>query len=154
MEKFNQIGDGLFIGPQPTEQDLLEAKRSGVRTVIDMRMPGETPTPNAAQVRRIGLDYFNIPVDKAALSEASIKELERVMGAVEGPTLLHCATGARAALMLALSRSRENGWDAERTFLEAHRFGFDIRGPENFRNFVKSVTDGGEEQPRKNKENS
>jgi uncharacterized protein (TIGR01244 family) len=141
MEKFNQIGDGLFIGPQPTEQDLLEAKRSGVRTVIDMRMPGETPTPNAAQVRRIGLNYFNIPVDKAALSEASIKELERVMGAVEGPTILHCATGARAALMLALSRSRENGWDAERTFLEARSFGYDIQESANFRNFVMLVTE-------------
>lgn len=153
MEKFNQIGDGLFIGPQPTEQDLLEAKRSGVRTVIDMRMPGETPTPNAAQVRRIGMDYFNIPVDKAALSETSIRELARVMGTVEGPTLLHCATGARAALMLALSRSREHGWDAERTFLEARRFGYDIQESENFKIFVKSVTDASKGQPGKNEEN-
>lgn len=139
MENFKQIEDGLFIGPQPTEQDLLEAQRRGIRTVIDMRMPGETPTPNAEQAKRVGLDYFNIPVDKAALSEHSITELERVMRTAEGPTLLHCATGARAALMLALSRSRKNGWDAKRTFEEARRMGFDIQASNSFASFVNHM---------------
>ena len=141
MENFKQIGDALFIGPQPTEQDLLEAKRRGVRTVIDLRMPGETPSPNAEQAQRIGLGYFNIPVDKAALSEESINELDRVMGRAEGPTLLHCATGARAALILGLSRSRKNGWDAERTFNEARRIGFNIQQSVNFTVFVELITE-------------
>lgn len=105
-----------------------------------MRMPGETATSNVDQADQVGLDYFNVPVDKAALSAHSINELEQVMRGTEGPTLLHCGTGARAALMLALSRSRKNGWNAERTFEEARRMGFDIQHSGNFASFVKQIT--------------
>lgn len=60
MTNFKQIGDGLFIGPQPSGQDLVEAKQQGIHTVIDMRTPGETATSNAELVRNSGLDYFNV----------------------------------------------------------------------------------------------
>src|SRR3546814_110798 len=99
MTNFKQIGDGLFIGPQPTGQDLLEAKQRGIQTVIDMRMPGETATSNADLVRNNGLNYVNVPVNKAALSEQQIDELGQVMQRTQGPHLLHCATGTRAALL-------------------------------------------------------
>lgn len=56
MTNFKQIGDGLFIGPQPSGQDLVEAKQQGIHTVIDMRTPGETATSNAELVRNSGLD--------------------------------------------------------------------------------------------------
>ena len=44
MANFKDIGNGIFIGTQPTAQDLIEAKQRGVKTVIDMRLPGESPT--------------------------------------------------------------------------------------------------------------
>ena len=62
MTTFKKIGDGLFIGPQPTEQDLREAKQQGIQTVIDLRMPEETATPNADLVENNGLHYVNVLV--------------------------------------------------------------------------------------------
>jgi hypothetical protein len=37
MAQFKQIGHDFFIGHQPTEQDLQEARQHGIKTVIDDR---------------------------------------------------------------------------------------------------------------------
>jgi uncharacterized protein (TIGR01244 family) len=140
MANFKQIGDGLFIGPQPTVQDLLEGKQRGIQTVIDMRMPGETATSNGDQVRSNGLNYVNVPVNKTALSEQQVDELNQVMQRTPGPHLLHCATGTRAALLLALGHAKQNGWTAERTFKEAQTMGFDLQGSADFASLVRQVT--------------
>jgi uncharacterized protein (TIGR01244 family) len=140
MANYKQLGNDILIGPQPTEQDLQEAKQNGIGTVIDLRMPSETATPNADLVKSSGLHYVNIPVNKAALSEQQIDELDAAMKQNEGPYLLHCATGARVALLLALSRARQNGWTAERTFQEAESMGFNLQSSPDFAAFVRQAT--------------
>ena len=79
MANFKEVGDGIFIGPQPTSQDLIEAKLRGVETVIDMRMPGESPTSNKEITEARGLGYINIPVDKTALVEGQIDSLTNAL---------------------------------------------------------------------------
>jgi uncharacterized protein (TIGR01244 family) len=140
MAQYKQIGDSLFIGPQPTEQDLSDAKQQGIRTVIDFRMPGETSISNADSVTNSGLNYVNVPVNKGGLSQQQIGELDEAMKRNDGPYLLHCATGTRAAMLLALSRAKQNGWTAERTFQEAESMGFNLSSSPDFAAFVKQTT--------------
>ena len=144
MTTFKQIAEDLFIGSQPSEQDLTHAQQLGIRTVIDLRMPGETSAPNATATatKKHGLDYLNIPVDKSALSEQQIGQLDQAMQCMPGPYLLHCATGARAALLLTLRRARENGWTTARAFDEARTIGFNLEGSAEFANFIRQVTAG------------
>lgn len=96
MANFRQIGDGLFMGPQPAASDLAQAKQGGIHTVIDMRMTGEAATFNADLARDNGLDYVNVPVNKTALPVQQMDELDQAMKQTQSPWLLHCATGARA----------------------------------------------------------
>lgn len=140
MAEYKQIEEGSLIGPQPTGQDLYEAKQKGVRTVIDLRMPSETTTPNADLVKNSGLEYINIPVNKAALSASLIDELDTALVQHKGPYLLHCASGARAALLLALSRARQHHWTAERTFQEAEAMGYNLQGSPDFAAFIRQTT--------------
>jgi uncharacterized protein (TIGR01244 family) len=140
MAQYRQIGGGFFIGPQPTEQDLSEAKQQGIRTVIDFRMPAETATSNEHLTKSNGLDYVNVPVNKNAPSEQQIGELDEAMKHHEGPYLLHCATGMRAAMLLALNRAKQNGWSAERTFQEAESMGYNLQNNADFAAFVRQVT--------------
>lgn len=77
-----------------------DAKQRGIQTVIDFRMPEETATPNADLVTGNKLNYVNIPVNEDRLSEQQIGKLDEAMGRHEGPYLLHCAPGARAAMLL------------------------------------------------------
>ena len=142
MDQFKQLENGMLIGPQPTEADLRQAKLQGIRTVIDFRMPGETPTPNAKLVARSGLEYVNIPVNKASPSPDQVEEFDRVMREKNGPFLIHCATGARAAMLLVLSKAKQNRWTAQRAFDEARAMGFDLEKTPEFANFVKTTAGG------------
>ena len=136
MSSFKRIDDSFFIGPQPTAQDMEAAKLEGIKTVIDFRLPSETTTSNAALTTSQYLAYVNIPVNKVALSADQIGELNRAIESHDGPFLLHCATGARAALLLSLNKARRLGWTAEETFLEAKRLGFDLKTAPEFATFV------------------
>lgn len=136
MTSFRKIDDIVFIGPQPSAQDLQEAKQQGVKTVVDFRMPAETATSNEMLTKIAGLGYTSIPVNKADLSNAQIAQLEQVMNSREGPFLLHCATGARAALLFSLNQARQHGWSAEQLFKEAEKIGFDLKTSPEFSKFV------------------
>lgn len=140
MANFKQIDKAIFIGSQPAQQDLKEAKALGIQTVIDLRMPGESNTSNEEMTSAIGLGYVNIPVDKTALTARQIDALEHAMAGTPGPHLLHCATGARAALLLMLSHARQKKWTAKQTFEEAQRVGFNLEDSDNFAGFVREIT--------------
>jgi len=139
MANFKRISDGIFIGSQPAQQDLNEAKQVGIQTVIDLRMPGESNTSNEETTSSSGLGYVNIPVNKTALAARQIDELEHAMAHTPGPHLLHCATGARAALLLMLSHARQKKWTPERTFDEARSIGFNLEDSDNFAAFIRRV---------------
>ena len=140
MDQFKLLENGMLIGPQPTADNLRQARVEGIKTVIDLRMPSETSTPNAELVASSGLDYVNIPVNKAALSADQVDEFERAMRQMDGPFLIHCATGARAAVMLVLSQARQNRWTAQRTLQEARAIGFDLENSQEFADFIRSTT--------------
>lgn len=140
MAQYRQIDSNFFIGPQPTNRDLQEARQQGIRTVVDFRLPTETASPNADLVKGAGLAYVNIPVERAALSGDQVAEFESAMNRYPGPFLVHCATGARAALMLVIARAREHGWSAQRAFEEADAMGINLRSSAEFADFVKRST--------------
>ena len=64
MDQFKLLENGMLIGPQPTADNLRQAREEGIKTVVDLRMPSETSTPNAELVASSGLDCVNIPVNK------------------------------------------------------------------------------------------
>jgi uncharacterized protein (TIGR01244 family) len=140
MNQFKEVNEGVFIGPQPTEQDLHNARRQGIKTVIDFRLPAETKTSNETVTKNAGLDYANIPVDKANLSMDQVDQLDNVMKSKKGPFLLHCGTGVRAALLYSLNRAKQQGWTTEQTFDEAKRMGFDLKTSPEFSTFVTKAT--------------
>lgn len=139
MSSFRLVEDGIFIGPQPTPQDLEDARLQGVKTVIDFRLPSETATSNETLVRSHELEYESIPVNKALLSVNQIGDLDAAMQSKPGPFLLYCATGLRAALLLALSKAKKNGWSAEQTFAHAQAMGFDLRTSPAYSSFVNQA---------------
>lgn len=140
MDRFKRIDENVLIGPQPSEEDLQQAKQMGMKTVIDFRMPHETPGSNAESTARHGMDYVGIPVNKEKLSQTQIDELDRAMRDREGPFLIHCASGARAALLLSLRKAKQHNWSSSQTFEEARRMGFDLSSSPAFSAFINEVT--------------
>lgn len=87
----------LVTAGQPSEAALRAAVAAGAKVIIDLRDPMEPrPFNEAAIAAELGVEYLNIPVSPATLTDAT---LERILAAVrahaETPVLLHCASANR-----------------------------------------------------------
>lgn len=91
---------GLVFGGQPTEDQLRELAASGY-SVVNLRMPDEDAGFSETDlVEQLGVDYFGIPVNGAALEDAeTYQRFYRAMDEAERPTLVHCASGNRVGAL-------------------------------------------------------
>jgi uncharacterized protein (TIGR01244 family) len=103
---------GVMTAGQPSEEGLRAAAAEGYTTVIDLRGPNEQRGfDEPGLVRQLGMSYVSFPIDGAeAISFANADHLSQLLAEVEGPVLLHCATGNRVGALLAL-RASQNGRD-------------------------------------------
>ncbi|TDB29472.1 hypothetical protein ATCM_18530 [Stenotrophomonas sp. ATCM1_4] len=101
----------LLTAGQPSAQQLRDAARSGVTTVIDLRRPEEDRGyDEGAQAEQLGLRYVRLPIAGTAdLTTANARTLQRLLAQDDGTTLLHCASGNRAGALLALLNARLEG---------------------------------------------
>lgn len=89
---------------QPDTAVLDSIKEAGFTTVIDLRGENEDRgMDEVAEVEGRGLRYFSLPVaDAADVNYDNARKLDRILADVEGPVLLHCASGNRVGAILAL----------------------------------------------------
>lgn len=90
----------------------------GYRTLIDLRPDGEAPDqPSSATVAQAaagaGLKFIYVPTPNGAIPDTVVADLTKALDGVEGPVLLYCRSGSRAARVWALAEaSRPGGGDA------------------------------------------
>ena len=108
---------GLYTAGQPAASDWAAIKARGVRTVVNLRAPGELKDRDeAAEVRAAGLRYVEIPVSGAeGIKPANARALHAAKAPAHGGgVLVHCASGNRAGALLALEQRDFDGVAAER----------------------------------------
>ena len=103
--ELRQPRDRLLTGGQPDAQQLQDAAKAGVTTVIDLRAPQEDRGyDEQAAAEKLGLRYVRLPINGAGdINEANARTLDRLLKQDAGTTLLHCASGNRAGALLALA---------------------------------------------------
>ncbi len=89
-----KIDSRISTGGQPAEEHFAQFHAEGIRTIINLRRPGEQnqpldPVAQGDVVRRAGLAYIHIPVDPKNLSAAQVEEVAKAMAASPGPVLVH-----------------------------------------------------------------
>ncbi|WP_051246610.1 MULTISPECIES: beta-lactamase hydrolase domain-containing protein [Thermomonas] len=108
---------GLYTAGQPAASDWQAIKARGVRTVVNLRPPGELKDRDeAAEVRAAGLHYIEIPVSGAeGINPANARALHAALAPAHGGgVLVHCASGNRAGALLALEQHEFDGVAAAR----------------------------------------
>jgi len=108
---------GLYTAGQPAASDWAAIKARGVRTVVNLRAPGELKDRDeAAEVRAAGLRYVEIPVSGAeGINPDNARALHEALAPAHGGgVLVHCASGNRAGALLALEQRDFDGVAAER----------------------------------------
>ena len=96
---------GILSGGQPTDAQLKEAKNKGFKTIISLRPISETQGESEADiVRKLGMNYINIPVQGAAgiTSQNSQALIKALSDSSQYPVMVHCASGNRVGALFAL----------------------------------------------------
>lgn len=98
---------------QPDEKALKVFAESGYEAVIDLRTPSEDRgMDEPAVVEELGMSYLSLPIDRDGITFENAAALDKLLGGVNGPVVLHCGSANRVGALLAL-RASANGLDDE-----------------------------------------
>lgn len=117
---------GLFTAAQPAASDWALIKADGIRTVINLRTPGELKDRDeAAEVKAAGLRYLEIPVAGGeGINSANARLLHDALAPKHGGgVLVHCASGNRAGALLALEQNEFDGLSTQQALALGHKAG-------------------------------
>jgi uncharacterized protein (TIGR01244 family) len=98
LQNCRQTGDIVF-GAQPSPAALQALRDRGVTTVVSTRGVMELDWDERALIESLGMRFVQIPMENPVMgiTEAQVTALDSVLGAQQGPILLHCSSGNRVA---------------------------------------------------------
>jgi len=122
VHNFQQVGDHVYRGAQPTAEGLQSLQKLGVRTVVDLL--GEAPRWESEKsiVERAGMRYVHIPLSgyKAPSDEQMAKILAALDDSSGWPVFIHCKRGAdRTGTVIACYRIAHDHWPNQKALEEA-----------------------------------
>jgi uncharacterized protein (TIGR01244 family) len=115
---------GIASGGQPTAEGLSRLKELGFRTVINLRVGGESGfVDEKVALEAQGLRYVHVPVTASTLSEADVAAVRAVLDdPTAHPVLVHCAVGSRVGAVWAVIQGRQ-GKSLDEAEAEGRRVG-------------------------------
>jgi len=115
----------LYRSGQLTDRQFIEAaRRYGIRTVVNLQMPGEEALAERALAKRLGVDFVNLPMPGDGLGqEWEFREFLKIVDdPARRPVLVHCARGTcRTGAAVAMYRFERDGWSLEDVTAELRR---------------------------------
>jgi len=116
--------EGLLVGGQPSQTDLLKIKALGFQTIISLRTLEEDLATidfdEKIEAEKLGIKFIRIPiVDTSDLTEKTLKLLDETLAAAGGRAFLHCSTGNKVGAALAMRAFRMQN----KTYSEAIELG-------------------------------
>jgi uncharacterized protein (TIGR01244 family) len=99
----------------PSDQDLQDAARKGIKTIINLCPNDETPPTEPTMVAQLGMKYVNIPIrGPQDLTREAARQLADVMDDCNNhPLLAHCRSANRVGALMALKEYWFEGKTAE-----------------------------------------
>ena len=122
-----KVSELLLRGAQPSAQGLVELKKLGVTTIVDLRGNSGPVAWERAQTESLGMRFVNIPVlGWSAPNDGQVAQFLKVVQ--QDPTqkiFVHCYYGEdRTGVMVATYRIAQQNWTPEQAAAEMDSFGF------------------------------
>src|SRR5713101_9551082 len=121
-----KISDVLFRGAQPSPQGLVELKKLGITTIVDLR-GNRGPASERRQAESLGMRFIDIPVlGWSAPTNAQVAQfLKLFKDAPQQKVFVHCYYGEdRSGVMVAAYRIARQNLTADQALAEMVSFGF------------------------------
>lgn len=134
---FLRLNEKYCTGGQPRTEELAKLKATGTRAIVNLRLPSEfDEAAEVAEARRLGLRYYNIPVNSRALKDEQVEQFLEILEDAENlPVFIHCASANRVGGFWMIQRVLVDGWSLEKAEAEALRVG--MRSP-SVKDFARS----------------
>jgi protein tyrosine/serine phosphatase len=134
-----KISEVLLRGAQPTAQGLVELKKLGVTTIVDLRGNRGPVARERAQAESLGMRFVDIPVSGwSPPANAQVAEFLKLFQ--QGGTqkiFVHCYYGSdRTGVMVAAYRMADQNWTADQAVEEMYSFGFHYHWYPAMRSYV------------------
>ena len=116
---------GVFLASQPKPEYFAQAKKGGVKTVINLRHAAEIKDFDEKQVVEAeGMIYLNLPFEgPAELTDAVFDKAREHLKSAVRPILLHCSSANRVGAVWLPYRVLDGGLSIEDALAEAKTVG-------------------------------
>jgi tyrosine-protein phosphatase SIW14 len=126
LPNFHNVNSQIYRGAQPTPQGFQQLAHLGIKTVIDLREPGERSLAEKKIVEAAGMRYVSVPMQ--GFHTPSTEQITQVLSLFNnssaGPVFVHCRRGAdRTGTVVACYRISHDGWENTRALAEARSMG-------------------------------
>ncbi len=120
----HSFGKTMLCG-QPSAAEFSEAKKRGIKTVITLREKTEIDWDEAAALRQLGLNFYQLGFRAPdSLTPAIIEKTVTIMGDPKSmPVMLHCASANRVGALWLAHRVLNDKIDIETARKEAKTVG-------------------------------
>ncbi len=116
IRNFLQVTPDFCTGAQPRAEHYAVLKGRGVKTVLNLRRPGEhRADEEKAAVEAAGMKYVNIPVDYRNPADADVDAFLKITDdPALRPMFVHCTAAIRVGAFWLIRRVARDGmaWDA------------------------------------------
>jgi protein tyrosine phosphatase (PTP) superfamily phosphohydrolase (DUF442 family) len=126
LPRFQQVSERLYRGGQPREGGISKLRELGINTVINLRGASDRTRAEEAEVRAVGLNYYNIALPNWGRPQDSrVARIMELLSAPEnGRVFVHCRDGVdRTSMIVAIYRLTHDGWSSHQALAEAERSG-------------------------------
>lgn len=115
----------IYLAGQPSADDFAIAKKDGIRTVINLRTPGEMRFDEKAVLKELDMEYLYLPfaAPDTLKDEIFEKSLKVLSDEKKQPVLLHCASANRVGAIWLAHRVLADNVPYDKALKEAKEVG-------------------------------
>lgn len=131
LPNFHSVNSVLYRGGEPTKEGMTELKELGVKTVIDLRNPGEKKFDEADEAKHLGMKYIAMPMNSEPPTRKQVNTmLDAIKAAQDAPekkgkVFVHCAHGSdRTGCMMGIWRVTQDKWTYDEAYKEMRQYWF------------------------------
>jgi tyrosine-protein phosphatase SIW14 len=126
VPNFRQVDSRVFRGGQPDQSGFAYLASIGVKTIIDLRAPGQRSSWEDQTVTALGMKYVSVPM--TGLEPPTAAQISSILALLEGgaagAVFVHCKRGAdRTGAVIAAYRIDHDHWENGRALKEARSDG-------------------------------
>ena len=125
IRNFLRVNEKFCTGGQPRLEHLAKLKAEGVKTIINLRTPGEHRASEEEETaKQLGLRYYNIPVVYGDPKEEQVTEFLKLTDDAQNlPAFIHCTAAIRVGAFWMIRRVLRDGWTIEAAEEDAKKVG-------------------------------